>query len=146
MQPATKQQVKAINAILAKRGLMEVKKEMIAQYTGGRTNSSRALTIGEAAELLVALNKGIARTVEEMRTDRMQRKVIAIAIFIGMVVRQTVISPGGQVVERKDYAHLNSWLLKYGYLHKPLHSYTSAELPNLISQLEILEKQYLGNI
>lgn len=57
--------------------------------------------------------------------NRQRRKIIAILAARGM-------AKDG----KPDMAHIYAWVLKYGYLHKPMNNYTQAELPRLVSQAE----------
>jgi len=146
MQLATKEQVKAINAILATRGLMEGKQEMVHQFTTGRTERSSELYFNEAHELLQALNKGIAPSLEQLQKDRMCRKILAIANKIGMVTKTADVDSRGRLFQKRDYARLEAWLIKFSYLHKPLKQYSYDELPALITQMEKVEKQYISKL
>lgn len=126
---ATKQQVKAINAFLATRGLMEMKKQIISNFTNDRTDRSSLLTKDEARALLLYLN-------DYAPLERMIKKIVAMAHEIHWIKKTTIVDPKNGVVEERDYKALDEWILKYGYLHKPLFQYTYQELPKLLTQFE----------
>lgn len=94
--------------------------------TNGRTDSTSALTWHEADDLIRALRKQVAD-----KGDVMRKKVIAILRSYGMI---RLTSQG----VRADMPRIYEWVLKYGYLHKPLNDYTVKELPALVSQAEKL--------
>lgn len=141
----TKATLKRLNATIAAKGIMEVKGEMILQFTGGRTERSSKLTESEGQEMCNLLNasKGDrAQTVTEMQKDRMARNIIAMAHELGWIKRGQVMTKDGLRVVN-DYSALNEWMLKYGYLHKPLNQYTFSELPELVTQFKSVYSHYL---
>lgn len=108
----------------------EVKQDIIYKATLGRTTSSKDLYQSEADILINELN----RMLNADPAQRMRRKIFSICHELGWRL------PASQKV---DVQRLNNWLMKYGYLHKPLMAYTYQELPALVSQLEeILKKSY----
>lgn len=98
--------------------------ELVADATQGRTSSLRDLTPQE----LRTIEQRIAELVDpqEAARQRMRRKVIAILAARG------TITPQG----KPDMVRVLVWVMKYGYLHKPLNAYTYAELPQLVTQAE----------
>jgi hypothetical protein len=62
--------------------------------------------------------------------QRMRRKIFSICHDIGWETET------GEV----DKVRLQNWLLKYGYLHKPITEYTVTELPALLTQFENIQK------
>lgn len=98
---------------------------LVEQFTEGRTTSTKELREHECAALIDHLDN-LVRNTNADAAQKMRRKVFSIAHELGWE------DIGGKV----DTDRLHNWLLKYGYLHKPLNDYTSHELPRLITQLE----------
>ena len=63
--------------------------------------------------------------------EKMRRKLLAMAYEL----------KGGDKVAGK--AALEEWCKKFGYLHKPLNSYSYAELPALVTQYQEVKKSLL---
>jgi hypothetical protein len=132
MRPATKDQVKAINAILAKKNLMQHKATIVQSCSNGRTTHSTELTVDEARLLLIDLNKNEP---ESEAKQRMIRKIFAMARDLGWVKKITVIERTG-MVHKDDLSAVYGWINKYGYLKKDINQYKYAELPKLVSQFQ----------
>lgn len=130
---ATKEQIKAINTILSKKGLMDQKANIIGGATHGRTEHSSELLHDEAHGLLIALNK---ITTTPKPSKKMFGKMVAIAHEMGWITEQTVVTASG-MQKKNNYNDLNNWVLKYGYLKKKLNDYTYAEFPKLLTQFEM---------
>jgi hypothetical protein len=107
------------------------KKDLVEQVSQGRVSSSADLTIAECHRLIVHLQKIADES--DQGLVRMRRKIMSICHEIGWTTAE------GKV----DYRRLNGWLLKYGYLHKNLNTYTAKELPQLVTQFENLAKSVL---
>lgn len=147
MESATKEQIKAINAILAKQGLMDDKKNIVQSWTQGRTTSTKDLYFNEAWLLVQALKNESLPSIEELRKERMARKIIAMAHEIGWIKPVSVVDPERGLVTKKDYTRLHDWIIKYGYLKKELREYTYMELPKLVTQFEFgVYKDYIAKL
>ncbi len=133
---ASKKQVQAINAILATSGQMEFKKDIIWNATGGRTDRSSKMTFEEAKGLLASLNLGQVFSKEESGKIRMVRYIIAMAHEMGWIKKRVILNADGHLGQLNDYTELTIWLVKYGYLKKPLNEYTYLELPKLLTQFQ----------
>lgn len=150
---ATAEQVKAINATLAKMGLMSDKADIVLNASAGRTTSTKALTIEEARSLLASLNKqGIVGGISSPAgrpggaSQKMTAKLFAMAHEMGWITAATVVGSAGMET-KKDYSRLHAWVLKYGYLHKPLSQYSYKEMPKLVSQFELgVYKHYISEL
>lgn len=132
---ANKQQVKAINATLASKGMMEEKKALISSFTNGRTDRCSSLTSQEAIELIQLLNRDFVPSNEDLRKEKMARKILAMAHELGWIKKEQVITSVG-MEEKRNYKSFNEWMTKFSYLKKPLSQYTYTELPKLVSQFE----------
>lgn len=142
-RPATKEQVIAINVIFQKRGMMDEKANIIDSFTNGRTTHSNQLYFNEAHTMLQSLN---ADKPLQQGLNKMARKLIAMAHEVGYVKKASVVTGAGEIVEKNDYTRLNDWMLKYGYLHKPLKDYTYEELPKLLTQYTEVYKSIMSSI
>lgn len=143
MRYRTELQNRRLHTLLNQTGLMEEKAGLVELYTEGRTQSSRELYQHEAEKLnnYLAILPGAAKASQEVenqkiahnKTERMQKKIYAICFTIGWF----------QGSSREDWkmnlATLDAFLLKRGYLKKPLKEFTSKELPRLVSQFEQLQ-------
>lgn len=144
---ATPEKVKAINATLAKMGLMSDKADIVLNATDGRTTHSSAMSFEEARALLLALNRNVKTTQAPVKpTQKMVNKLFAMAHQMGWITEETIVSPTG-MIKKKNYSRLYEWVTKYGYLHKPLNQYSYKEMPKLVSQFELgVYKTYLSKL
>lgn len=149
MTPATTQQLKAIHALLHKKGLLHEKPEIITVFTDGRTHSSKEMTMEEARELLIVFNTSSpAPSPQGEKGDKgpMIRKLFAMAHEMGWIVKTTMVTPAGEIVAKNDNSRVYGWVLKYGYLKKDLRQYQYKELPKLLTQFEFGPyKDYISN-
>lgn len=114
----------------------EDRKAMVSSVTKGRTDSCADLSFVEARELCKMLNIAATNKQDRERMDIMRKKIIS--CFHQMNYRL----PGGKI----DMERVEEWILKYGYLHKPLNRYTYAELPKLVSQVQIMLDKHLNQL
>lgn len=133
MSNATTKQIAAINGILAKRGLMEDKANIIAGVTNNRTTHSSELSFDEAKNFLSALLSGA----KYQPKNKMISKIFAMAHEMGWVADKTVVAPGGEMQTKKDYSHVYAWIKKFGFgKGRDLREYQYNELPKLLTQFE----------
>lgn len=128
--------------LLRDTGVSKYRHELVSSYSMGRTDNSAELTdleIGELIRYLSQLPKQSqdpnrsTKTGVNDRGQKMRRRILSICYTIGWTVWDERLQK-----HRVDHPRLNAWLLKYGYLHKPLNRYTYAELGRLVSQFENL--------
>ncbi|MBK9292586.1 MAG: hypothetical protein IPM52_13320 [Bacteroidetes bacterium] len=135
---ANAKQKRILHALLAKRGLMDMKAELVLTHTGGRTQRSSQMSQQEIAGLINSLQQGFADQQPYEAAKRMKRRIYSLCYSLGWTV------PDHQAARLVvDNARLDGWMLKYGYLHKPLRHYKSAELPKLLTQFERFVKSTL---
>jgi hypothetical protein len=67
----------------------------------------------------------------DFRGQKMRRRILSLCHTLGWNVWDHHSQK--HVV---DWERLNSWMLKYGYLHKPLNRYSYFELGKLVTQFE----------
>lgn len=122
----SKAQIQAIMIHVRRKGLD--KDELVYGASSGRTTSLRQLTMIEAKGLLSIL-------LESDPANNMRKKIYSMA----HEMRWVKSSDPGKVDKQK----LDAIVLKYGYLHKKLMSYSYEELPKLVTQVENMLKSYL---
>lgn len=127
MQPISNAQLKKIHVLLRQFGVMEDKKELVLQFTNGREESSRKLTMEEAKNLLSHLS-------QYDPLDRMRRKVFALAYSADII--------WGDSKENRqiNIAKLNMFLREKGTVKKDLNKMNKVELIKVIGQFEQIKK------
>ncbi|WP_044203896.1 hypothetical protein [Flammeovirga sp. OC4] len=132
----TAKQRKMFFAYLNTLGIKEQRKDIVLQYTEGRTDSTKEMTQDEVLlmlqDLLIQINPP-EYEVQKKEVSKMRSKIIAIASKIGMVELK-------ENFKETDWSYFNAWMMQYGYLHKRLPKYKLNELPKLVSQFEQMEK------
>lgn len=133
MKPATKEQIKAINAILVHKGLMDDKAGIIKAATNDRTAHSSQLYFSEAKVLLA----NFLSTGKMQPKNKMIGKIFAMAHEMGWIKRKTLVNSKGEVNVTNDYTPVYAWIKKYGFNNpKDLKEYKFDELPKLLTQFE----------
>jgi len=118
-------------------GTEKYRHDLVKDVTHGRTENSADLTNLEADELISHLEKlvqkphGPTRSGVDYKGQQQRRRILSLCYTIGW----TIWSDKGQK-HLVDWDRLNGWLIKYGYLHKPLNDYSYTELQRLIVQFE----------
>lgn len=137
--PPKQRNYRQLHALLSSTGLSDQKANIINGISGGRTDSSRDLTDYEFKSLLNWLQTQFEGS--HKKADRERKKILSLCYTYGL----TVFDPakGRDMVDMKA---LNTWMLKYSYLHKPLNDYTLQELPKLVTQFESVVSKHLKNI
>lgn len=110
--------------------------ELAYQYSNGRTKSTRELEVMEFQRLVNHLNsikvgEVTIKPKEVNKADKMRKKILSICHEMNWKQHQKL-----------DWARINDFLKKSGYLHKVLNDYTESELPKLVTQFEQLLKSY----
>lgn len=137
----THQQIRRLYFLLDQLGIRHLKNDLVMDASGGRTESARELKNLEMNELLTHLDNKLKEAKNEsqpkpgsvQKMDRMRKRILSMCYSIGW----TRYNPEKRRQE-VDMDRLEAWLLKYGYLHKPLNDYTYMELPALVTQAERL--------
>lgn len=115
-------------------------RQLIREFSGGRTDSSSELTKEEARQL-------ISRLIDpENRNSDIERKKYA---MVCRIYRTSCLISGlnapfdsDDPVEREmNKAKLNSWILKYGSVKKPVSRQSYDELVQTYRQLKAMEKK-----
>jgi len=135
MKEITKQQIITIHTLLRNKGLSEEKPRIVSEASGMRTIRCSQLYYNEAQNLINMLN-GKREDQLADKSQRMRKHIIAMAHEIGFIKKQQAVMREGGMKEINNYDDLHSWILKYGYLHKPMDKYKYAELPTLVTQFK----------
>lgn len=133
--------LKRLHTVLGRIGITskEVKADMIAGVTIGRTDSTKQLYEGEAIALIDQLQLQVKA--EQDKADKMRKKVLAICHTLGWYKR----SPEGELLlqhgkPKLDFERINSFCLQRSKYKKTLNKHSAAELPALITSFEKLLK------
>lgn len=128
-------QIKIIRTIISERKMDHMKDDLILSASDGRTNSTKELYFAEADALIKTLNVDSKK--KEDKSYKMRGKILSMAHEMQWYL------PG---TRKLNYARINEWCEKFGYLHKRLDRYTYSELPKLVTQFESVHKDYLKKI
>ncbi|MEI6683449.1 MAG: hypothetical protein WCO44_12505 [Bacteroidota bacterium] len=118
-------------------GTEKYRHDLVRSFTDGRTENSSELSDLEADELirhletLIKKPHGPTLSGVDYQGQQQRRRILSLCYNIGWVICNEA-SKKHQV----DFTRLNSWMLKYGYMHKPLNNYSYQELPRLVTQFE----------
>lgn len=141
MATITKGQNIKLHTLLAKLGIsLEVKRDLVHQYTNGRGTSTKELYVDEAGDLISALEhqltgKGVVPK-GGFDADRKRKYLLHLAHLRG------VTTPAGKV----DVERVNQWCIKYGKYKKALMDHTTEELSLVIWQMEKVTTDFLNGI
>jgi hypothetical protein len=118
-------------------GVVIPRDELIYDFTDGKKQSLKSLTHWEYNEFINWLNRTFPSTpdIKLIRSNAMRRKIIG--IFSKMGWRQA---------GKADMERIYGWVLQYSYLKKSLNDYSYSELPQLVTQVEIVYKKYIENV
>lgn len=133
MTTASKEQITKIHVLLSQQKIMDFKKEIVLNFSGGRTDSTKELTLQEARGLIQALSK------EDPRTP-MRNKIFALAY-------EAEIIWGDSLEDKKmNGIKLNQFLLERGAVKKDLSKMSYAELLKTVNQFQkIVQHQSESN-
>lgn len=107
----------------------ETKEDLVYTFTQGRSASSSDMSVDECQSLIGYLEYTKPRKTD--KANKQRKKILSICHEMDW-----------RVNEKVDFKRLEDYLLKYGYLHKPLNDYTEDELPTLVTQFQNLLKSY----
>ncbi len=114
-------------------GIRDLKEDLVYNATGGRTTSLRESSDEEVELMLDSLISRSPISKRKEAEDRMRKRILSICYNLGWTKYNSLKS---RLVVDMD--RLNDWIMKYGYLHKPLDEYDYTELPLLVTQAEKL--------
>lgn len=124
----------AIENRLINAGIKQERSELIMDFTKDQKRSLTELSAWEYNEFLNWLNRLFPSkaTEDEVSRNNQRRKIIS--LFRKM---------GWQFGGKADMERIYAWVIKYGYLDKPLNEYTYQELPKLVTQVETIYTKFL---
>jgi hypothetical protein len=126
-------------------GNFENRHATVFSYTEGRTENSSEMTTREITLLIDNLEiyqRKIGMPPNDFQKgDRMRKRILSLFRQYGYTEYCT--KQNKLIV---DFARLNNWMIKYGYLHKRLNKYKYVELPKLVTQVEILIHKYIQSV
>lgn len=142
----TGRQIRYLYFLLDQLGIRHLKHDLVLDACDGRTDSARELSQDEMRHLVTHLEQKLQQARREAspgkeairRMDRMRKRILSMCYSIGWVTYDI-----NESRHKVDMERLGAWLLKYGYLHKPLNDYTYLELPGLVTQVENLMRSVL---
>jgi len=143
MKEITKSQIITIHTLLQHKGLMEEKPNIVSEASGMRTSRCSKLYYSEAQQLINTLN-GKTQDNPNDKSQRMRKHIIAMAHEIGFIKKEQRVMKEGGLKDVNNYDDLHAWILKFGYLHKPLDKYNYKELPILVTQFQQVYKSKMG--
>lgn len=131
----TLQQYKKIHALMTPWHKQN-KKEIILGITNDRTDSTKELTQPEVDALIKHLQ---SQEKKPDPCDVMRKKIISIAWQMNWTYQKD-----GKT--KADIIRINKWCEQSSYLKKKLNDYKYKELPKLLSQFQIVYKDYLNRV
>lgn len=147
MSNISKWQMGAIYGIMKKINRSDDKDAVVREISNNRTNSMSSLTYNEANEWIKAMNAALGtkkplKPADEKR-QRMINSIIAMAREMGVIVRRSVIEPGGSMKVVSDYTEFNKWMREKSTGKKILNEYKTEELPQLVTQYKAIYSSWL---
>lgn len=124
------------------KGLTENRRDIVFNFTNGKTDNSSELTTGEIVELINILEGKVVETDNsKKRVSKTIYKLLSLCHTYGW---RKINKTGDKYVA--DIESLNSWLIKYGKYHKTLKEHTPYELGIVTTQFEKVVNQLLKSI
>lgn len=136
-KPISAQQLKALHATFHRIGMDdEARHGCIYEFTSGRTESSRELTMREARQLLERLNPtdDKARAMQMAEARNVFRDIYRLSFQIPQLNQG--FTSDSEEEYRMNVAKLNIWARKYSKAHKDITSMRLWELQATKKQLE----------
>ncbi|WP_338813637.1 hypothetical protein V9L05_19895 [Bernardetia sp. Wsw4-3y2] len=134
-------QIRIFNSILNRKNLRDNKKEIVFEYTEGRTESTKEMTSDEIQKFIDFHNQ--TSNISQKRNARPFRKTaFDYEQQEGNNMRRMIIGICREAFDmntddgKADMKRIYSCVEKLGYLKKGLNSYTYKELTTLVTQFE----------
>lgn len=138
-KPVTPQQLKALHATFHTMGYdNEDRHDFIAQFTDGRTSSTKELTADEARRLLERLNEDKSKRAQaEAKT--VLRSIYALSMQISFLNKD--YTSDTEEERRMNYAKINRFCLDRTKFRKAITQMTLPELKEVKKQLEAVARK-----
>lgn len=140
MKPDT-QQIIRLNALLGQLNITDMKRDLITQATGGRTDRTKLMTGYEIEALIVHLSEKLPET-GFRAANKKRRRVLSLCHQLPEHLGFTHWDETKQS-RTVDMDRLNNWLLERGKYKKKLNHHAPLELSSVIVQFENMLKGYL---
>lgn len=127
MKYASKPQIAKIHVLFGQLGLTESKRDIIVQFSNGRTESSKELYFEEAKSLIIRLS-------EHSPNERIKSLIFSLAYQAGIIYGST-----GED-KKINAAKLNIFLRERGTVKKELNAMSYLELVKTHRQFEAIAK------
>lgn len=126
----------AIEKKMKQIGMHVERADIIAEFTEGRTESLKDLTVTEYRELTNSLSSLLRnQEVTFDKNNQMRRKVIAILCQCGYTKDN-----------RADMERINKWCITHGHAHCQLNEYDAYGLTKLVNQAEEMLRKHIERI
>jgi hypothetical protein len=127
MKPINKDQLIKLHVLLHQLNLIDIKSDLVSQFTNGRATSSKEMTLEEATELIRHLSK-------HDPCDRMRKKVFALAYVAGIIWGDTPED------KKMNGIKLDKFLKARGAVKKDINRMTKNDLIKVVTQFEQIIK------
>lgn len=124
------------------KGLTESRRDIVFNFTNGKTDNSSELTTAEIIELINFLEGNVKKTVyNETKNSKTVNKLLSLCHTYGW---RKLNKEGTKYVA--DVEPLNNRLVKYGKYHKVLKEHSSYEIGIVTTQFEKVVNQLLKTL
>jgi hypothetical protein len=141
--PETKKIIR-FNTLLAKSVMKDQKRDLIAQVSNGRTESTKELTDAELQQLIDGL-QGLQPKPQDNNANKMRRYILSMAHQMNWYVTNEegdfIMKKGKPVL---DFKRINNWCVKFGSFGKQLNDHSVKELTTLTTNFERVLKHSLS--
>ena len=138
-KPITAQQVKALHAVFRQMGLdADERHEFIANFTDGRTSSTKELTMDEARKLLDELGKE-QREIYQREAKQVCKQIYALSFQISFLNKG--FDNGTPEEFEMNKAKINVFCRNNTRFHKNLTEMTLKELKEVKKQMEAIARK-----
>ena len=121
-----------IYSVYKDKGLTEERRNIVYNFTNGKTDNSSELSTNEIIQLIKSLENFVGNENKpQKRVSKTINKLFALCYDYGW--KNFDVEKDKFVV---DVEALNNWLLKYGKYHKKLNDHSPYELGIVTSQFE----------
>ncbi len=144
MKTRTLTQNSRLHALLNELGVdSETKREMVFNYTNGRTTSTKELTIDECNELINSLEKVLFKSQKQPPRERAdahqkaRRKIFILMYDCGFI--------DSRMTTKQKIAIINRWIANKTKFGCEFNSLTLEELSKFATQLQAVKRNYNEN-
>ena len=135
-KPVTAQQIKALHAMFSRSGMDDDDRHrFISEFTGGRTDSTKGLTLNEARRILDTVNANRVRKANE-EARALVKQIFALSFQISCLNK----GYGNESPEdvKMNIAKVNKFCRTHSKFRKPVTEMNTEELKEVKKQLEAM--------